>query len=303
MEALQQNPTRLPIYQLVVADEAHRAPHRNSTESTRAALTQLEAILRSGRVVVCLVDEGQTLNEDDAGTRQNIRTVWETIHPGTRLLELSLAGQHRQPIGQAKWLENFLEGRLIQRPPEYEMVVLKTAREVIAWLRARAMSADCGLLASYTRSDGRNGRTLRVENPPIHWLMEKEEYAIWWRNRAERHKFTCCESVYGCQGLDLDYAGVIWGRDLAVRMEGERVRFNLCAPHEITDDIGLAYGQKLAKLAEEATRNPETRRIVVDRLIHRYRILLSRGRKGTVIACEEPGTADALRKCLAASAI
>ena len=63
------------------------------------------------------------------------------------------------------------------------------------------------------------------------------------------------------------------------------------------DDIQLAYGRRLRKMADEAaaTGDRTLRQDVVRRLINRYRILLSRGRKGTVIYCEEPETAEALR--------
>ena len=127
--------------------------------------------------------------------------------------------------------------------------------------------------------------------------MAKEDYNLWWRDRAVRHRFDRCASVYGCQGFELDYAGLFWGRDLAVRSSESELTFDLCEPHDVKDDIQLAYGRRLRKMADEAaaTGDSNLRKDVVQRLINRYRILLSRGRKGTVIYCEEPETAGTLR--------
>src|SRR5207253_8273351 len=185
-----------------------------------------------------------------------------------------------------------------QRPPSnYDFRVVSSPEELVQSLRLHSGTDDCGLLASYTFSNGRRSNTARVPSLGIHWLMHKEDYNLWWRDRAVRHRFDRCASVYGCQGFELDYAGVFWGRDLAVRSSENGFTFDLCEPHDVKDDIQLAYGRRLRKMADEAvaTGDRNLRNDVVRRLINRYRILLSRGRKGTVIYCEEPGTAETLR--------
>jgi len=82
-----------------------------------------------------------------------------------------------------------------------------------------------------------------------------------------------------------------------VRRSESALAFDLCEPHDVKDDIQLAYGRRLRKMADEAvsTGDLNLRQDVVRRLINRYRILLSRGRIGTVIYCEEPETAETLR--------
>jgi uncharacterized protein len=135
-------------------------------------------------------------------------------------------------------------------------------------------------------------------NRRLVWLMEKEDYARWWRDRSYRHSFNKCASVYGCQGFDLDFAGLFWGRDLAVRVQGTRVVFELCDPNDVTDDIGVAYGRKLVRLVADARRDIRLRDLVVERLKNRYRILLSRARIGIFIHCEDPETQRALEAVL-----
>ena len=51
----------------------------------------------------------------------------------------------------------------------------------------------------------------------VKWLMDpKKEYAPFWVGR-ESNKLERCASVYGAQGFEADYTGVIWGRDLVRR--------------------------------------------------------------------------------------
>lgn len=107
-----------------------------------------------------------------------------------------------------------------------------------------------------------------------------------------------CASVYGCQGFDLDFAGLFWGRDLAVRVQGIRVVFELSDLSDVTDDIGVAYGRKLVRLVADAKHDPRLRDLVVEGLKNRYRILLSRARKGIFIHCEDLETQRSLETIL-----
>lgn len=297
LEALSRSDDAAPLYDLVVVDEAHRVP--NEKQGT-GGLSQVDAVLRAGRAVVCLLDEGQILNEDDNGDRKTFTTAWRRLFPNAPIVELELSEQHRLPPAYSKWLEDFLGGGSRPLPANYDLRVVSSPEEVVEFLRSHSVADDCGLLASYTFCNGRRLNTARVPSLGIHWLMDKEDYNLWWRDRSIRHRFDRCASVYGCQGFELDYAGLFWGRDLAIRIDDGEVKFDLCEPHDVKDDIQLAYGRRLRKMADEAvaTGDSELRQDVVRRLINRYRILLSRGRKGTVIYCEEPATAEALRSRL-----
>jgi len=287
----------LPCYDLVVVDEAHRVPHESGRNHT--APSQLEAVLSAGRVVACLLDDDQVLNEDDNGDAQTVARTWKSLFPDAPVVTLTLDEQHRIPPAYAAWVEGLLAGRREPIPSDYELRVVSSAREVVDYLREKGDEVDCGLLAAYTVCNGRRNR-LRVASPRVEWLMTPEEYHIWWRERSVRHRFDRCASVYGCQGFELDYAGLFWGRDLSVRHAEGGVRLDLSQPHDIQDDIRLAFGHNIRILANQAavTGDQRLRQEVVGRLINRYRILLTRGRRGTVIHCEDQATAEALRAAM-----
>jgi len=75
-----------------------------------------------------------------------------------------------------------------------------------------------------------------------------------------------------------------------------RILFDLCEPHNVQDDIGMAYGRKLRTMVEEAviSGNAVLKSDVVHRLINRYRILLSRTRRGLIVYVEDVRTSEAL---------
>jgi len=289
------NHGRLPIYDLIVVDEAHRVPNEPGPNS----LTQLSAVLRAGRAVVCLVDEGQVLNDDDNGTPDVIQDQWRRLFPNAPIIHMALEEQHRCPSVYSQWLSDLLTGRITTFPANfYEFQVASDPDEVRQYLRTHTGLGECGLLASYTVCNGRRGNDIRVPELGVRWLMTPDEYNVFWRDRRFRHRFDRCASVYGCQGFELDYAGLFWGKDLKMMLSPEGVRFDLFSPHDVQDDIRLAYGTRLRELANIAEHDDYVRDKVVRVLLHRYGILLSRARKGMAVYCEDPETAATLRRCL-----
>jgi len=287
-----------PPYNLIIIDEAHRIPHINSKNPD--IFSQLESVLLAGNTVVCLVDENQILNMDDEGTTDNIKGLWKKLYPSKKIRELYLSEQHRLPAEQMEWLEHLLKGKIEKRPRNYEMSIADSPKELIDYLNERKGNNKCGLLASFTYSNGRKGNTLRVPELDIHWLMTLPEYSLWWRNDEIRHSFKQCSSVYGCQGFELDYSGLFWGKDLFMQLQNGIIDFQLHPNQDITDAIGMQYGDKFKTLARKAQNNPnsEVAKTVVDFLLNRYRILLSRASKGIVIYCEDETTQNALKQII-----
>ena len=117
----------------------------------------------------------------------------------------------------------------------------------------------------------------------IYWLMdEKTEYPNYWMGKLDPLKY--CASVYGAQGFEAEYVGVIWGRDLIWRGEW---RVN---PKPITDNIGNTFS--LAYLARRAPKQ------ALKLLKNRYLILLTRGIKGVYIFFEDKKTAEYVKNLM-----
>jgi len=106
------------------------------------------------------------------------------------------------------------------------------------------------------------------------------QYPQFWYGRESNH-LTHCASIYGCQGFEADYVGVIWGRDFVWR----NGRWSIGSNCE--DTIGRPPLKELVN-----KRDPRA----IPLLVNRYRIFLTRGIQGTYVYCEDEETACLLRE-------
>lgn len=100
--------------------------------------------------------------------------------------------------------------------------------------------------------------------------------------RGGSNKLDRVASIYGSQGFESDYVGVIWGRDFVLR----RGNWVLGDPNVCYGNIDrLVFGKppKRSWSAEALTL-----------LRNRYRIFLTRGILGTLVYCEDNETRDGL---------
>jgi DUF2075 family protein len=107
----------------------------------------------------------------------------------------------------------------------------------------------------------------------------KSDYTPFWLE-GESNNLDTVSSIYGCQGFESDYVGVVWGRDFIRRGDSWKIGDSKI----ITDNIdGL----------QTSTRNdPE---LALKLLQNRYRIFLTRGMLGTTIFCEDAETGKYLK--------
>lgn len=154
------------------------------------------------------------------------------------------------------------------------------------------------LVASFTESPGKPSPVFHEENIRIGypltsgfnlyqdqdiiipWLMTTSHYQSFWM-AGKSNNLDRIASIYGTQGFESDFVGVIWGRDLLFR-NGEWV---LGDPDVCYDNIDrLISGKKFGSHRWHAE--------ALELLINRYRIFLSRGIKGTLLFCEDEETKD-----------
>ena len=267
-------------------------------EGQRLALTTPN-VLRRAQLVVVFFDEGQVLNMAERGTADGLAGACDELGIQPRFFRLPTP--HRCRGGQAylSWIDALLEEpqSVIERPrtwsKEYQLEVVPHPEAVRTWLRQRA--GRTGLLASFTRASGRDGGRnprdlgrVRVPevHPPVRWLMEpRTEYVPFYLD-GKSNDLNTCASIYGCQGFELDYAGLFWGDDLVIR-EGAWAIGN---PDDCFDRAPGA--RSLSRLMRE---EPFTALVL---LRNRYRILLTRGIFGTVVHCEDPETRSFLKSAL-----
>lgn len=279
-----------PYFHVVIYDEAQRMKNSNINKA-----------IQRGDITVFFYDEGQRLNLEEEGNTENF--IKQAKDLGREYEKFTLNGTYRNRGGREYhlWIEDILSGKA-KKPNfrNYDIKIFEDIEQMLSALKDRGKTGKVALVASFTESTGYGSDKLRVGYPlpskfdhykgkkvKIEWLMDaKSDYPEYWVGNLS-NKLTHCSSIYGCQGLEADYVGVIWGRDFVWR-ENEWTVGDNCE-----DDV--EKDKSLKKLFEKAKNGDETaKKDALELLTNRYRIFLTRGILGTYIYCEDEITKDYL---------
>ncbi|NNG67984.1 DUF2075 domain-containing protein [Caldanaerobacter subterraneus] len=291
-----------PHFCLAIYDEAQRMTEKN-----------IRVAMQRADVTVFFYDEAQILNAEEEGWTENFKKIAEELEIDLR--ERTLSGIYRVQGGAAYhgFVETVLTDPSQAKLPEglnYDFRVFTDIREMLETLRQKANQSrsKVALVAAFTESPGDREKPLekslknrRIGCPlysgfnhykdtglDIYWLMdEKEQYPAFWYG-GQSNDLTHCASIYGCQGFEADYVGVVWGRDFCFRNAQWELGENC------EDNIGRPSLKQLFNQARNGDR--KARVLALRLLINRYRIFLTRGIHGTYVYCEDEATARFLRE-------
>jgi hypothetical protein len=279
---------------LVIYDEAQRMTKEN-----------IKFAMQRSNVQVFLFDEKQILNAEEEGTLDNFRSIANNL--SLTIKEKYLNGYHRIAGGESyhNWIEGIISptknntANLLWKE-KYDFQVFDDFGNFLSSLRSKAINNRVALLASFTESPGDSKNPESIENLRvgyplysgfdhyknnnfrIYWLMDpKNDYVPFWVN-GDCNKLEKCASIYGCQGFEADYIGLIWGRDYVIR------NGKWCLGDSCEDTIGSPSLKKIISDAKNGDKEKITEAFKL--LINRYRIFLTRGMKGTYIYFEDEET-------------
>lgn len=285
-------------FDVLVVDEAHRLTdtdlYGNLSEN------QIEKILSAAKCAVVFVDDDQQVTLQDIGRSEEIRK-WASALDAT-VTELELASQFRcsGSDGYLAWLDNALG----IRPTANEMLgaddfvfrVLDSPQAVHKLITEKNRANNKSrVVAGYCwKWPSRTQRAAFDIEIPAHGYRKRwnvtDGPSPWIIGPGSIDEVGC---IHTCQGLELDYVGVIVGPDLVVR-NGEVV----CRPEQRASSDRSIRGYK--KLLE---RDPIGGKARLDRIIkNTYRTLMTRGMKGCYVYCTDRETAEYFRSRLAPAA-
>lgn len=271
---------------LIIFDEAQRM----TEDVIRLTTTR-------GRVLVYLYDETQILIGDEAGTRENFIKYLQKPE------EAHLSAPYRAPRAYIDSVRKMFDFGKISTDG-YDFRIFDRIQDMLQELKSRIEGGSkVALLCSFTESEGdhkdpKSIKNLRIGYPlqsgfelyknsklNIRWLMnEKTEYPKYWMGNFQ-DPLEHCSSVYGAQGFEAKYVGLVWGRDYVWRENGWQVQ-----PQHITDRIGGRFSlQSIARRDQEKA---------AQLLKNRYYIMLTRGIKGTFVFFEDSETGKHVRELI-----
>lgn len=275
------------VFDTLVVDEAHRLNEKSGIYSNRGS-HQVEEIIGSARCAIFFIDEDQRVTWKDVGEKRDI--ALRAKRAGAQVTSLQLDSQFRcsGSDGYLAWLDDMLQihptanteldtnsfdFRVFDSPEELRKVIEQLN---VANNKARMVAGYC-----WDWKSRREPQALDVVIPAHGFGMQwnlTDDGSLWIMAPDSVKQIGC---IHTCQGLEVDYIGVIVGPDMIVR-DGTV----LTLPENRSRQDKSLHGYK--KLL---STNPEEARRRAGAIIkNTYRTLMTRGMKGCYVYCTDDAT-------------
>ncbi|WP_281660260.1 DNA/RNA helicase domain-containing protein [Microvirgula aerodenitrificans] len=273
-------------FDLLLVDEAHRLTEKSGMFNNKGE-NQMKELINAAKCTVFFIDEDQRVTFRDIGSKEQIRQ-W-AVAKGAEVHEFELTSQFRcsGSDGYMAWLDNVLGIRETANTQldtkSYEFKVFDTPEEMHAAVKLRNSGNRARVVAGYcwpwnSKTDTTQMDIVIGDNYQRQWNLASNSM-VWIIAPDSIEQVGC---IHTCQGLEVDYIGVIIGPDLIIR-NGKVVTD--AAQRSSMDQTIRGYKTQVKKQPEETSAK-------ADRIIkNTYRTLMTRGLKGCFLYCTDPETA------------
>ena len=287
--------TSAESFDTLIVDEAHRLKMKSGIFRNLGE-NQVKEIIKSAHTSVFFIDEAQKVTWADVGEISMIEE--QAMLAGALVERLELTSQFRcgGSDDYMSWLDETLgiraetahyfskdkfDFQIFDSPVELHMTIreknkLNNKSRVVAGYCWDWISKDNPKLSDITIDKFGYKATWNLTSDGSEWIISPKSV----------DEVGC---IHTCQGLEVDYIGVIIGRDL-IAIDGLLK----------TDPSARAKTDKsLAGYKKELKEDPISAQTKADEIIRNtYRTLMSRGMKGCYIYFVDPATAEHFKKLL-----
>jgi len=284
-------------FDALIVDEAHRLNEKSGLYKNLGS-NQIMELIAAARLSVFFIDEDQRVTIRDIGTKEEIKRWAEAL--GAETTELELASQFRcnGSDGYLGWIDHALQIRTTANTNlhgvNYDFTVCDSPSELRDRIFEKNREANKARLVAGYCWDWKSKKdpdAIDIEFPGsdfrMQWNLDSD--GSLWIVMPESVKEVGC--IHTCQGLELDYVGVIIGPDLIAR-DGAVITD---ASKRSKNDSSVRGLKKLEK--EDPARAEELAGLVIK---NTYRTLMTRGQKGCFVYCTDPETLDYFRSFVSA---
>jgi hypothetical protein len=285
--------TKPNAFDTLVVDEAHRLAE---TAYMYMGDNQIKDLMNASKCLVFFLDEDQRVHIEDAGNVEEIKK-WASRHDA-EVIEMELCSQFRcnGSDGYLGWLDNIFQIRETANTTldgiDYDFQVFSSPaelRDVI--VEKNKINNKSRMVAGYCWewNSKRKAELFDVVIPEYNFKMKwnlTTDGSLWIIKPESVNEIGC---IHTCQGLEVDYIGVIVGPDLLVRNGNV-----LTQPAASAKSDRSVFGYK--SLLQKHPEHTETTLKAV--IKNTYRTLMTRGMKGCYIYCTDKETEEYFRQHL-----
>lgn len=279
-------------FDALVVDEAHRLNEKSGLFANLGE-NQIKELIQSAHTTIFFVDNDQRVHLRDIGHSEEILRWASKLGAQATMMKLESQFRCNGSDGYLAWVDNTLQVRptaneqledgafdfqVFDSPTELHMAIIKRNLESN---RARLVAGYCWPWPS--KKDVRQFDIVIPEHGfEARWNLAQDG-SLWIMAEQSVAEVGC---IHTCQGLEVDYVGVIIADDLVVR-DGKVV----CQPEaRARSDQSIKGWKKLVK------EDPIEGKARLDAIIkNTYRTLMTRGMKGCYVYCRDPETSEYFR--------
>lgn len=277
----------------LVVDEAHRLNEKSGFYGTDGE-NQIKELISAAKFTIFFIDEDQRVTLKDIGEMAEIRRWAESM--GAQVTELELASQFRcnGSDGYLAWLDNVLGIRptanIDMGDLQYDLKTFDSPGELHSTIidknqtnnKSRMVAGYCW---KWPSAKDPSIYDIEIDDFKAKWNLKEDGQA--WIIKPNSVREVGC--IHTCQGLELDYVGVIIGPDLIVR-DGKIITD---ATKRASSDKSVFGYKKMLK------EDPDRAQAMGDMIIkNTYRTLMTRGMKGCYVYSTDPETQEYFREAL-----
>ena len=272
--------TEANTFQALIVDEAHRLNEKSGMFSNKGE-NQIKEIINASAFSIFFLDEDQRIHWKDIGDNDKVKHWAEEL--GASITELDLQSQFRcnGSDGYLSWIDHTLgiheTANTTLEGINFEFKVCSSASELRDLIYERNRPNNkARMVAGYTQKwvSKKDPKAYDFDFPDegfkARWNLS-EDGMLWILKESSVHEIGC---IHTCQGLEVDYVGVIFGDDFLIR-DGEIV----------TDAAKRYHGDRSIHGYKKALKaNPaEALKHADDIIKNTYRTLMTRGQKGCYV--------------------
>lgn len=273
-------------FNFLIVDESHRLNEKSGIYGNLGE-NQIKELINASMCSIFFIDEDQRVTLKDIGSVETIESFAKAKNASIEKYELTSQFRCNGSDGYLAWLDNLLDIRstanTILDTKEYDFKVFNTPEALHEAIIAKNSRNKARVVAGYcwpwaSKKDPKADDII-IGKYRRQWNLDQDG-SLWIMAQNSVQQVGC---IHTCQGLEVEYIGVIIGDDLVVR--NGKVITN---PYARDNNDRSVRGHK--KLAKE---DPIYAKEITDIIIkNTYKTLMTRGMKGCYVFCSDRETEE-----------